>query len=127
MTIEKPQHLQALERANEIRFRFADLLRDLAAARLTIEQALQDPRGEGKLTIERLLRAQRFYGPNKTREILNRAGVREGKYVSELTDRQRAQILRAIHGKESWRLEPRHRLYAQTRPTNPERASPAAA
>lgn len=84
---EKPQHLTALEHANEVRLAAARLKRDLAAGRVTVRQALRDPRA-GCLTTLDLLMAQHRWGRQRAVRVLTPNLIPELKRIRDLTDRQ---------------------------------------
>ena len=55
-TLETPQHLEALDRANQLRFAQTDLLRDLSSNKVSLEVLLADERA-ASLKFERVLAA----------------------------------------------------------------------
>lgn len=99
-----PRHMRHLAIANETRFAISAVKREIAASRLTIAEALDDPRAQ-RLTIFDLFKAQRRWGPRTTRRALEDIGCRLGcpplpelKRVRDLTDRQRRAIAE-FHGR----------------------------
>lgn len=88
VTPERPQHLKALDLANETRMAAVAIKRDLKAGRLTIAQALHDPRADC-LTVLDLLMAQRRWGRQRAVKTLVPQFISETKRVRDLTDRQR--------------------------------------
>ena len=81
------QHLEALKRANEVRFAGAAVRREIAAGSLSLEDALTDPRA-ARLPIARLLDAQVRWGQSRTWTLLKRLHISEAKRVEELTANQ---------------------------------------
>lgn len=86
-----PQHLAALERANEIRFARAQVKRDVKAGVLSVVNALELECCE-TMTLLELLRAQRSWGPGRARRLLAEIPVSESKRIGMLTERQRAVV-----------------------------------
>lgn len=97
-TIEQPQHLAALQRANEVRSSGVELRREIEAGELSIARALLDPRA-GSLPIGRLLEAQRGWGEHKASRTLGRLRIPHSRRVSALTDRQRLEVARVIEAR----------------------------
>ena len=100
-TIERgPQHLQALERANEVRLARAELKRRVASGRLTAaEVVLASPWEAESMTISDLLRSQRRWGTTRCRKFLQCIPMSENKTIGSMTERQRmavAQLLTAL-------------------------------
>ena len=96
-----PQHMQALERAQEKRLGVAQFRRDVNAlpfaegARKVADAIQNDHDGylTGSARVGHLLRSVRFLGPDKVRTLLGAAGVRnEDKKVRDLTVRQCDEI-----------------------------------
>ena len=100
-TIERgPQHLQALERANEVRLARAELKRRVASGRISAaEVVLTSPWEAESMTISDLLRSQRRWGTTRCRKFLQCIPMSENKTIGSMTDRQRmavAQLLTAL-------------------------------
>jgi hypothetical protein len=99
-----PQHLEALEKAQRIRLAIAALKRDVAAGRLTVAEALEDPRSRGRFPISDLLMAQPRWGRARARRALLEAScaggalllIPEAKRVDELTPGQRERIVAVL-------------------------------
>ena len=96
-----PQHMQALERAQEKRLGVAQFRRDINAlsfaegARKVADAIQNDHDGyvTGSARVGHLLRAVRFLGPDKVRAVLGAAGVHnEDRKVRQLTVRQCDEI-----------------------------------
>lgn len=90
-TQNRPQHLEALDRANEKRLAGAALKRRLKSGEVTIAEALNDP-AAGHLRVEDLLRAMNRWGRVRAQALLAEEHVSVTKRVDALTDRQRAAI-----------------------------------
>src|SRR5947208_16212305 len=79
-TVERAQRLRALERANRVRSARAGLKRRIAAGELTAaEVILSSPWEIESMPIGEVLGSQRHWGESRSRGLLARLGVREGK------------------------------------------------
>jgi len=87
-SLEQPQHMRALARANEARRRSVRVKRDLKAGRVTVGQALADPDSES-LKVCDLLMAQPRWGRAKAVKLLGPLFISETRRVRDLTLRQR--------------------------------------
>ena len=85
------QPLEALARANEVRFARARLKRDVKAGTLSIRDALELDCAR-RMRVMDVLTAQCWWGPHRARKALRAAGCSERVLVEQLTDRQR-QVL----------------------------------
>jgi len=97
------QHMVALNRANAIRLRIAEVKRKVRAgadsteSRDLIAGVLEDtPPDIGAMCIFDLLTAGTRIGRSKARRFLLAAGVPERKPVLELTDRQRTALISVL-------------------------------
>lgn len=93
-----PQHLAALAKANLVRCTAALAKREIAAGRLSIEEAFDDPRLAPEL-IGRIIRAQTRWGVGRTQKAIRRAGLSPGaerKRLGDLTERQKTRLLVCI-------------------------------
>ena len=88
----KPQRIEALERANAVRFARADVKRRVTAGEVHVMHAVLDP-AVATMTIYDLLRSQRGWGHKKTAWLLSQSGLSESRPCGALTRRQR-QLLR---------------------------------
>ena len=85
-----PQHLRALNRANEVRLARAELKRRVATGEITAgEIILQAPWEARSMSVADLLMSQRRWGHQRCRRLLAQIPVSETKTVGSLTDRQR--------------------------------------
>jgi hypothetical protein len=85
-----PQHLQALERANQVRLARAELKRSVAAGSMTAAEIVLacPPEAEG-MAICDLLMSQRRWGRTRCRKFLATIPLSENKSIGSMTDRQR--------------------------------------
>jgi hypothetical protein len=98
----EPQHLTALAEANVRRLAGAEVRRELADHRLSIEDAVRDERA-GALTVDKLLRSVPGVGRAAVPSILARARIVTAgnmadptRRVRMLTDRQRDALVLAV-------------------------------
>src|SRR3954467_14969445 len=95
-----PQHLQALERANQVRLARAELKRRVAAGQMSATEIVLacPPEAEG-IAVSDLLMSQRRWGRTRCRKFLATIPLTENKTIGSMTDRQRrafATMLPAI-------------------------------
>jgi hypothetical protein len=92
-----PQHLQALERANEVRLARAGLKRSVAAgSRSAAEIVLACPPEAAGMAISDLLMSQRRWGRTRCRKFLASIPLSENKTIGSMTDRQRNACAAAL-------------------------------
>lgn len=95
-----PQHLRALERANEVRLARASLKRAIANGNTTAEAVvLECPWYAETMRLSELLMCQRRWGRTRTRKLLSDLGLAENKTVLSLTQRQRRVLVGALQHK----------------------------
>jgi hypothetical protein len=88
------QRMRALEAANEIRTRRAQLKRDLKAGKVQIERLLLDPPEYlGSAKVFDVMLAVPKYGRVKVNRILNQCRVSPSKTIGGLSVRQRAELV----------------------------------
>ena len=88
-----PQHMQALNRANEVRLARAALKRSVAEGRMTVGAVvLSCPWEAASMTIAELLLCQRRWGATRCGRLLAVLGVTETKTVGSMTERQRREL-----------------------------------
>jgi hypothetical protein len=88
-----PQHMQALQRANEVRLARAELKRGVAEGTTTVEAViLSCPWEAASMTIAELLLSQRRWGTTRCSKFLASIGMTETKTVGALTERQRKAL-----------------------------------
>jgi len=92
-----PQHMQALQRANEVRLARAGLKRQVADGAITAgEVILSCPWEAASMTIGELLVSQHRWGTTRCRKFLVEIGMPETKTVGSMTDRQRRALAALI-------------------------------
>jgi hypothetical protein len=88
-----PQHMQALQRANEVRLARAGLKRRVAEGAITAgEVILSSPWEAASMTIGELLVSQHRWGSTRCRKFLAEIGMPETKTVGSMTERQRLAL-----------------------------------
>jgi hypothetical protein len=93
MTPGRPQHMQALQRANEVRLARAELKRRVNEGEITVgEVVLQCPWEAASMSIADLLLSQRRWGNARCRKFLGGIGMPETKTIGSMTDRQRRAL-----------------------------------
>jgi len=89
----RPQHLQALSRANEVRLARAELKRRVAYGEISAgDVILESPWEAESMTVADLLMSQRRWGITRCRKVLAQIPVSETKTIGSLTDRQRRAL-----------------------------------
>ena len=91
------QRMEALQRANEIRTRRAQLKRDLKAARVSIHDLLLDPPEfvETAKVFDMLLAVPK-YGRVKVNKVLVQCRISPSKTIGGLSERQRAELVHML-------------------------------
>jgi hypothetical protein len=96
MIAPAPQHMQALQRANEVRLARAALKRSVTDGRTTVRAViLACPWEAASMTIVELLLSQRRWGSTRCSRFLADLGMTETKTVGSMTERQR-RVLAAM-------------------------------
>ena len=97
-----PQHMRALEIANQVRLARADLKRRVAVGELrAADIVLSCPSEAETMPIMDLLLSQRRWGLSRCRKLLTLMQIAETKRIGKMTDRQRrtlAQLLDSTPG-----------------------------
>ncbi len=89
----RPQHLQALSRANQVRLARAELKRRVGCGEISAADViLESPWEAGSMTVADLLMSQRRWGITRCRKLLGQIPVSETKTIGSLTDRQRRAL-----------------------------------
>lgn len=89
----RPQHLQALQRANRVRLARAELKRRIADGEITAaEVILSSPWEARSMAIADVLMSQRRWGGTRCRKFLAMFHISETKTIGSLTDRQRRAL-----------------------------------
>jgi hypothetical protein len=100
-----PQHLQALNRANEVRLARAELKRQVAEGRVSVGDVIVESPWEAcSMTVADLLMSQRRWGLTRCRKLLAQIPVSETKTIGSLTERQR-YALAALTGTSGGRAQ----------------------
>src|SRR5665648_527211 len=88
------QRMEALQRANDIRTRRAQLKRDLKAGRRSIQMLLLDPPEwvETAKVFDMLLAVPK-YGRVKVNKILGQCRISPSKTIGGLSERQRSELV----------------------------------
>ena len=88
-----PQHLMALQRANEVRLARAALKRLVRQGRVQVaEVILACPWEAQTMPIAELLTSQRRWGETRCRKFLSGIPMSENKTIGSMTDRQRRTL-----------------------------------
>ena len=97
MVSAPPQHILALQRANEVRLARAALKRDVGRGAITVgEVILNRPWEAASMTIAELLTSQRRWGATRCSKFLAGIGMPETKTVDSMTERQRTLLARMV-------------------------------
>lgn len=92
-TLERPQHILALERANVIRLGRAEVKRAIRRGETTVSDILAEtPQCMESATIQQLLVAQPRWGVVRANKLCARAAIHPSRTIVRLTARQRATI-----------------------------------
>jgi hypothetical protein len=110
VTPHPPQHMRALERANQVRLARAELKRRVAAEELDVAAVILDcPAEAHSMAVADLLMSQRNWGQTRCRKFLSQIPMSEHKTVGSMTDRQRHTLARMLTSAErgrAWRATP---------------------
>jgi len=88
-----PQHMRALERANQVRLARAELKRRIADGEIeAAEVILECPWEARSMAISDLLMSQRRWGQTRCRKFLAQIPLSENKAVGSLTERQARRL-----------------------------------
>jgi hypothetical protein len=88
-----PQHMRALQRANEVRLARAELKRSISDGQASVVEVVLDPPWEASgMTIADLLMSQRRWGVTRCRKLLQAIPITETKTVGSMTERQRRAL-----------------------------------
>jgi len=91
--VAAPQHMRALQRANEVRLARAALKRSVAHGRVEVADVVLHPPCEAmSMTIADLLMSQRRWGVTRCRKLLQVIPMSENKTVGSMTERQRRAL-----------------------------------
>jgi hypothetical protein len=88
-----PQHMRALERANQVRLARAELKRRVASGEIGVaEVILECPWEADSMAVADLLMSQRRWGQTRCRKFLAQIPMSEQKTVGSMTERQRRTL-----------------------------------
>jgi hypothetical protein len=88
-----PQHMRALERANQVRLARAELKRRVATGELDVATViLECPWEAESMAVADLLMSQRRWGQTRCRKFLSQIPMSEKKTVGSMTERQRRTL-----------------------------------
>jgi len=88
-----PQHMRALERANQVRLARAELKRRIAAGEIAVAGVILDcPWETESMAVADLLMSQRRWGQTRCRKFLAQIPMSEQKTVGSMTERQRRTL-----------------------------------
>jgi hypothetical protein len=88
-----PQHMRALERANQVRLARAELKRRVAGGEIdAAEVILECPWEAESMAVVDLLMSQRRWGQTRCRKFLAQIPMSEQKTVGSMTERQRRTL-----------------------------------
>ena len=94
-----PQHVQALQRANNVRCGRAALKRSVAAGRTDVSEVLLAPPSiAARMALGELLMSQKGWGRVRSGRFLRSAGLTEIKTIGNLTQRQRHSLAVLLTG-----------------------------
>ena len=103
-SMEPPQHMRALERANLVRLARAELKREIARGDRDPSQVVEDcPWETESMTIAELLTSQRRWGRTRARKFLLPLSLNENKQLGTLTSRQRRLLSTELAARSSGR------------------------
>ena len=90
LAIPAPQHIRALERANEVRLARASLKRRISKGDMRACEVVSECPWEAEsMKISELLMSQQRWGRTRSRKFLTKVGISENRELGKLTDRQR--------------------------------------
>lgn len=94
------QRMEALERANHIRTRRAQLKRDLRSGKARIDQLLESPPDylETAKVFDMLLAVPK-YGRVKANKVLQQVRISPSKTIGGLSDRQRTELVSLLRAR----------------------------
>jgi len=102
-----PQRLQALERANAVRLKRAELKRRIAGGQLSAADVILDlPWEATSWPVGELLTSQRRWGSIRAHKLLAGLHISETRPVGELTERQRRVVAAQLCTHPSRELAP---------------------
>jgi hypothetical protein len=105
-----PQHMRALQRANEVRLARAELKRRVATGEIEVADViLECPWEAESMAVADLLMSQRRWGHTRCRKFLSQIPMSEKKTIGSMTERQRrtlAAMLSSAERGRGWNATP---------------------
>jgi hypothetical protein len=111
ITQEPQQRMRALERANEVRLKRAELKRKIADGHLSAADVILDlPDAARNWSVGELLKSQRRWGSIRSHKLLTGMHISEKRPIGDLTERQRLLIAErlAVHAAQRPAAQERH-------------------
>jgi len=106
---EPQQHMQALQRANEVRLARAELKRRVMEGEMSAaEVILTSPWEAETMAVAELLMSQHRWGHTRARRFLATVPMTETKTIGSMTDRQRASLAELLEAQTRSARGPRH-------------------
>ena len=97
-----PQHMRALQRANEVRLARAELKRRVSDGETTAATViLTSPWEAESMAVAELLMSQRRWGHTRARRFLAGVPMTETKTIGSMTDRQRHSLAAMLEAQAS--------------------------
>lgn len=97
---EVPQHMRALERANEVRLARAERKREIARGDLDVKEVIERvPMELETIPLAELLTSQRRWGRTRARKLLLNIPLPENKHLGTCTVRQRRLLIAALENR----------------------------
>ena len=92
-----PQHMQALQKANEVRLARAELKRHVGDGAVSVKEViLECPWEAASMAVVELLLSQRRWGITRCSKFLAQIGMPEAKPIGAMTERQRLALVAAM-------------------------------
>ena len=105
-SVDTPQHMRALERANLVRLARAELKREIARGDADPSEIVRDcPWETESMTLAELLTSQRRWGRTRARKFLMPLSLNENKQLGTLTSRQRRLLSTELAARSATRGE----------------------
>jgi hypothetical protein len=103
---DRPQHLRALQRANEVRLARAELKRRVMSGQVTaVDVILSRPWEAESMAVSELLMSQHRWGHTRARRFLATIPISETKTLGSMTDRQRSSLVELLVAQSASRQE----------------------
>ena len=94
-----PQHMRALDRANQVRLARAELKRVIAEGSRTVADVIAEcPWESESMTVSDLLMSQHRWGRTRCRRFRASVPMSETKTIGSMTDRQRNCLAARLNG-----------------------------